>query len=50
MPNATVNACWIEIWKKDKELNTKYTYDYEVYGENYQNGENSEVEIYIAVK
>ena len=49
MPNAVVNT-WIDIWNRDKELNRKYTYDFEVYGENSQNGENSEVEIYIATK
>lgn len=49
MPYAVVNT-WIEIWQKDKELNRKYTYDFEVYGEKSQNGENSEVEIYIATK
>lgn len=49
MPNAVVKT-WIEIWKKDKELNRKYTYDFEVYGEKSQDRENSEVEIYIAVE
>lgn len=49
MPNAVV-ATWQEIWKKDKELNRKYTADFEVYGPNSQNGENSEVEIYIAAE
>ncbi|MFD1615816.1 GyrI-like domain-containing protein [Gelatiniphilus marinus] len=49
MPNAVVET-WIDIWQKDKELNRKYTYDFEVYGENSQKGENSEVEIYIAVE
>ncbi|RLZ06414.1 GyrI-like domain-containing protein [Faecalibacter macacae] len=49
MPNAVVNT-WIDIWNRDKELNRKYTYDFEVYGKNSQNGENSEVEIYIAKK
>ena len=47
IPNAVVNA-WIDIWKRDKELHRKYSYDFEVYGENSQNGENSEVEIFIA--
>ena len=47
LPNAVANA-WIDIWKRDKELNRKYSYDFEVYSENSQNGENSEVEIYIA--
>lgn len=49
MPNAVVNT-WLDIWKKDKELNRKYSYDFEVYGQKSQNGENSEVEIYIAKK
>jgi len=49
MPNAIVNT-WIDIWKRDKELNRKYSYDFEVYGEKSQNGENSEVEIFIAIK
>ena len=49
MPEAIVEA-WIDIWEKDKELSRKYTYDFEVYGEKSQNGENSEVEIYIATK
>jgi predicted transcriptional regulator YdeE len=49
MPKAIVEA-WIDIWEKDKELGRKYTYDFEVYGEKSQNGENSEVEIYIATK
>jgi len=49
MPNAVVNT-WIDIWKRNKELNRKYSYDFEVYGEKSQNGENSEVDIYIATK
>ncbi len=49
MPNAVVNV-WLDIWKRDKELDRKYSYDFEVYGQKSQNGENSEVEIYIAKK
>jgi predicted transcriptional regulator YdeE len=49
MPNAVVNT-WINIWQQDKELNRKYTYDLEVYGEKSQDGENAEVEIFIAIK
>jgi predicted transcriptional regulator YdeE len=49
MPNAVVNT-WINIWQQDKELNRKYTYDLEVYGEKSQNGENAEVDIFIAIK
>ena len=45
-----VGEQWLEIWAKDQELNRKYTYDFEVYGANSQEGENSEVEIYIALK
>lgn len=47
MPNAIVES-WKEIWAKDKELNRKYTVDFEVYNENSQKGERSEVEIFIA--
>jgi predicted transcriptional regulator YdeE len=49
MPKA-VGDTWQEIWSKDKELNRAYTYDFEVYGAKSQNGDQSEVEIYIAVK
>lgn len=47
MPNAVMNI-WGDIWQRDDELNRKYTYDFEVYGEKSQNGEHSEVEIYVA--
>ncbi|SFW73528.1 GyrI-like domain-containing protein [Chitinophaga sancti] len=49
MPAAVGNT-WMEIWQKDKELNRKYTYDYEVYGAKSQQGANSEVAIFIATK
>ena len=47
MPNAVVDT-WKEIWGKDNLLGRKYTADFEVYGAQSQNGENSEVDIYIA--
>ena len=47
MSSAVINT-WIDIWQRDRELNRKYSYDFEVYGDNSNNGENSEVEIYIA--
>ncbi|MEO9257599.1 MAG: GyrI-like domain-containing protein [Crocinitomicaceae bacterium] len=49
MPQAVVNT-WVNIWQNDKNLNRKYNYDFDVYGEKSQNGENSEVEIFIGVK
>jgi predicted transcriptional regulator YdeE len=49
MPNAVMEI-WKEIWKQDNELNRKYTTDFEVYGQNSQKGNDSEVEIYIAIK
>jgi predicted transcriptional regulator YdeE len=49
MPGAVANT-WINIWSKDDELNRKYSYDFEVYGEKSQNGDNAEVEIFIAIK
>lgn len=48
MPNAVVEM-WKEIWQKDTELKRKYTTDFEVYGQNSQNGDNAEVEIFIAI-
>ncbi|MCY4781265.1 GyrI-like domain-containing protein [Sphingobacterium sp. UT-1RO-CII-1] len=47
MPNAVVES-WIHIWEQDKELNRKYSYDFELYGERSQQGDSSEVDIYIA--
>jgi predicted transcriptional regulator YdeE len=49
MPDAIVST-WLDIWKRDKELNRKYSYDFEVYGQKSKNGNLSEVEIYIAIK
>lgn len=49
MPQAVVNT-WLDIWRKDSELNRKYSYDFEVYGEKSQQGQCSEVEIYIATQ
>ena len=49
MPNA-VTASWKEIWSRGKELNRKYTADFEVYRQKYQNGKESEVEIYTATE
>ena len=48
-PKAVLDT-WTSIWEQDKELNRKYSYDFEVYGVKSQRGENSEVEIYIATK
>ncbi|RZJ65738.1 MAG: AraC family transcriptional regulator [Flavobacterium sp.] len=49
LPDAVAKT-WSDIWQTDKELNRKYICDYEVYGDTTQNGEDSEVEIFIAVK
>ncbi len=49
MPNAVVNT-WMEIWANDKALNRKYNYDFEVYTDKSQLGENSEVEIFVSTK
>ncbi len=48
MPNAVLET-WQEIWEKDNELKRTYTADFEVYGQKSRNGENAEVEIYIAI-
>ncbi len=49
IPGAVANT-WIEIWQRDKELNRKYSYDFEVYGDKSNNGDKSEVEIFIAIE
>ena len=49
MPGAVIDK-WKEIWDNDKELNRKYTADFEVYGQKSQDPENAEVEIYIATE
>ncbi|KAA3597920.1 MAG: AraC family transcriptional regulator [Calditrichaeota bacterium] len=48
LPNSIVET-WMEIWAKDEVLGRKYTYDFEVHGENSQKGADSEVEIFIAI-
>lgn len=48
IPNAVIDI-WEEIWADDKNLNRKYSYDFEVYSDRSQNGENSEVDIFIAI-
>jgi predicted transcriptional regulator YdeE len=49
MPKAVIKT-WEEIWKRDKELQRKYTADFEVYGRKANDGNNSEVEIFVATK
>ena len=39
VPKAVLDT-WASIWEQDKELNRKYSYDFEVYGDKSQNGEN----------
>ncbi len=47
MPQAIMDT-WFSIWQQDRELQRKYTYDFELYSGKSQNGEYSEVDIYIA--
>ncbi|MDO4702466.1 GyrI-like domain-containing protein [Tannerella sp.] len=49
MPNAVVET-WKAIWQQDATLHRAYQYDFEVYGEKSQNGNQSEVDIFISVK
>lgn len=49
MPNSIANK-WGEIWANDKNLNRKYTYDFELYSEKSQQGANCEVDIFIATQ
>jgi len=47
---SAVARTWIDIWERDKDLNRKYSYDFEVYSENSNRGDKSEVEIFVAVR
>ncbi|MEB2773968.1 GyrI-like domain-containing protein [Algoriphagus sp. D3-2-R+10] len=49
MPDAVVQT-WMEIWEKDADLDRQYSADFEVYDTKSQQGENSEVDIFIALK
>lgn len=49
MPDAIVES-WKNIWEKDAELKRKYTNDFEIYGDNSDKGDTSEVEIYLSIK
>ncbi|MDN3587977.1 GyrI-like domain-containing protein [Pedobacter aquatilis] len=49
MPNAVVEI-WKEIWNADANLNRTYIADFEVYDAKSQQGEDSEVEIYIGIR
>ena len=49
MPDAIIDT-WKKIWREDKELNRRYTVDFEVYGPKSQNGAESEVDVFIATE
>lgn len=49
LPEAVI-ATWKQIWQKDSALNRCYSTDFEIYTDKSQQGDNSEVDIYIAVK
>lgn len=49
MPGALLSV-WQNIWEKDEELNRAYTADFEVYGNKSNEGADSEVDIFIALK
>lgn len=46
----SVADTWAEIWKLEGNLQRAYTYDYELYTEKSRQGEESEVDIFIAIK
>ena len=45
----SVGKVWMHIWQNDSEINWKYTADFDVYGGQSQNGDNSKVDIYLLV-
>ncbi len=48
MPEAVFNT-WLEIWE-NKNLNRTYQADFTIHGKKYYDGENAEVETFIAIK
>lgn len=49
MPVA-VGITWNKIWNQEKTLNRSYIADFEIYSPRSQNGDKSEVDIYVGVK
>ena len=49
IPDAVIQT-WIDIWNKDFTLNRAYNYDFELYTENSQKGDQSVVDIYLSVR
>jgi predicted transcriptional regulator YdeE len=47
MPDAVISV-WEQIWG-DSTLPKNYTFDYEVYGEKAQNGDQSEAEVFVGI-
>jgi len=48
LTQGVVYQAWVDIW--GTELDRAYTADFEVYGENAQNREDAEVEIFVALR
>lgn len=49
MPDAIIEI-WMKVWKEEEKLKRRYTADFEVYGAKSQNGANSEVDVFVAIK
>lgn len=49
MPDAIVDS-WREIWANDSVMNRAYSTDFEVYGKKSNNGDASEVDIFVSIK
>ncbi len=49
MPDAVVNT-WLTIWQEDAQLSRSYIADYEIYGDQAQQGVNSVVDIYLGTR
>ncbi len=48
MPEAVINT-WMEIWQ-NKNLNRTYKADFTIHGKKYYDGDDAEVETFIAIK
>lgn len=49
MPTAVLQTLQA-IWEQDTTIHRAYHYDFEVYGEKSQNGDQSEVDIFVSLK
>ena len=48
--STAVPETWQQIWNQEQSINRSYRADFEIYGAKSQNGDNSEVNVFVGVK